>query len=520
MVVASGQNSLVTFQNFTGGLVDPSAVSRFELDPDECQDCLNVISTNDGNLVKRFGYTQFNTTAATNGVTSDMTEYLDATLNNKYLIHREDEKMYQMASGATEGTEIQIGGGNAFAGKTVNKLDYAAINDKLYVVVADGDASIVMKELDGTSFANSTLFSGDSHHPRYIINFQNRLVGYNDNAGTKEPSLLMWTDLGAANFDATLSVNLNDNDIGTGLVTIGRGFIAFKENQSYFISEVGTLPYVERINVPVGCISHKTIVKTPDGIIFLSKDGVWHVTNNLKFRRLSRAIDPILRGLTLSELKTAEAVYVDNRYILTYTSSGGSSNDKMLVMDRNVRIRKTHRPEHIHPWWLWNIAASSIAVWTHFDNRIYFGDRVGQIFYYDKDTGGDDSVAIESNWKSGDMSFGQPAINKVWEHYRIDKIMLAGNLTIEWTLDDGYTSDTKLSAAAATGSIFGGVGDGGGQFGTATFGGAIATSDPIPMGFDFVGKHIRIKFSETSTNAAWTVLNHSFEYGFDSLYRS
>jgi len=515
MVVSN--NTIAVFNSFRGGYVHPDVISRFELDPDECQDCLNVYCLNDGNLQKRYGLTQFNS----GGVNQaddvlDLMEYYDGSAGNKYLVWRQNLDIYQASSGDDTGTVRQISGDSAYDGATsINKLDHTTLNDKLYITVADGDAETAMLILDGTTLsADAAIFADVDKYPKFITSFNNRLVGLGQNHSTDEPNLLMWTDIGASGYEDSMEIGPTDGDVCTGLVRLGTGLLVTKENSCYFVAEIGSFPYVEQIQIPVGCVSFQTIVETPDGIMLLAKDGVWHISRTLKFTWMSRQVQPLLDALSMATLRDAKAVYHNNRYYLSYKGDGSSYNT-MLMLDRNIAIKKKHRKEHYNPWWIWDIAAPAMTVWKMYDNQIYWGHSDGTITTYDTDTYEDNGTDIESYWESGELDFGYPQFNKVFDLYRIDKRMLTGNLTISWTLDDGYLLNSYNSAAAAAGSQFGDA-----QFGTATFGGELAIQDSIPMTFGFNGRHLKIRFYEQSSNKPWTVLSHGIEYQLDSIYRS
>lgn len=81
------------------------------------------------------------------------------------------------------------------------------------------------------------------------------------------------------------------------------------------------------VNTRTGTVSPNAMVQTPMGLVFLGSDKqVYLVRPNDNPRPISRAIDPALKDLTLSQLKVAAATYEDGYYKLSIPNGEDTHN--------------------------------------------------------------------------------------------------------------------------------------------------------------------------------------------------
>lgn len=130
----------------------------------------------------------------------------------------------------------------------------------------------------------------------------------------------------------------------------------FKRNSHYMLSEGNTDEYEHReSNTKIGTKSHHSIAPVPEtgSLLFLSPQGeLWQT-----FGEYAKFLGPDLKkendGIELSRLEYCDGVWCDylRAYMMLYTSSGESANDRILVYFWDWK-----------EWVTWPIRASCIAI--------------------------------------------------------------------------------------------------------------------------------------------------------------
>jgi hypothetical protein len=179
----------------------------------------------------------------------------------------------------------------------------------------------------------------------FAIYFQNRLcIKVDDYQIAVSDILSEECDLGLNNF----LINQGGNDTIVGflpwvenqfLVFMQRSvFVVFIETTSYISgASPGANSSITVVTTQVGCIARKTIVAAGQFVFFLSGKGVHVITPQLDLKLigntqpLSEPIDDFFDSVNFTAVKSACAVYYDNRFFVSLPTNSSTRNDKTII---------------------------------------------------------------------------------------------------------------------------------------------------------------------------------------------
>lgn len=215
---------------------------------------------------------------------------------------------------------------------TYKLLSNGTIADNSTVVLTDSDA-----DGDRTSNLSPTLSLGVPKGRLSIIHF-NRLWIAND---PDHPSRVYYSEDGEHDIflpTSYLDVRQNDGDEITFVKDVLGKLTVGKTNTIQKIYTDGDTPETDwSISDPfsfVGCPAMYTAVNTPYGLVYLANNGIYNF-NGQYSELLSDAVTPEIKDISSSNISNTYGAYFKNSYYLAYTSSssGGTSNNRVLIMD-------------------------------------------------------------------------------------------------------------------------------------------------------------------------------------------
>lgn len=282
-----------------------------------------------------------------------------------------------------------------------------------------------------------------------------------------------WPSTNTADFDAA------DGEEITGLGTCGPYLLVFKRSKIWAIYDVDTTlgPLNRVVSRNIGACSHKTIVETPSGTLFLTPDkGVW-ATDGSNVSDLSLKVRPSFQMDTSLE-QGACAAYINNHYYVSFpsTSDGASGND--VTLDYDFALKS---------WWKHSCASAEFTVWRNSASGALqlYGVRaavqaggagtpsttpgIDRFFAASQST--DNGYSFPVYWISGWHEFTPPQVKK-----RLRRIVFDGagtfNALLSTDFSLGWQLYGTLNLSELLGSTFG-VNNG------YVFG---DTTDPVPFG--------------------------------------
>lgn len=139
-----------------------------------------------------------------------------------------------------------------------------------------------------------------------------------------------------------------------GLCKIGNQPIVAKKYSHYLLTENGD-DYIDNESITaVGTCSHWSMCETDFGsVIMMTAEGKIYETNGLSATDLNIDLDKTVDGIEDSRLEYAQAIWWSQKkwYMLIYTSSGGTENDRMLIYDYELK-----------QWVIWQLGGGINAI--------------------------------------------------------------------------------------------------------------------------------------------------------------
>jgi len=230
-------------------------------------------------------------------------------------------------------------------------------------------------------------------------------------------------------------ISPNDGDRITGLASYLGNLYIFKENSIYPLYGNDTTDFqVARAPLArIGTVSHRSIVQTPQGLIFLHTTGVYRFNGSTVEQlplshKIKSEIDKLTSG---SEKSLACAILKDNEYLLSFPKTGDSSNSVIWGYNLLTGQWSHHRDYGVNQFLLEE------------DNTLLSACNGG--FVYEEDTGNkDDDADIQSVYATKFYDFGAPNIEKRFREFVIDVEQSDVTLEIQFNVDSGRQTYSKV----------------------------------------------------------------------------
>jgi hypothetical protein len=435
----------VLFRDFAGGVNRQAA--PYALEPNEARDARNVVSTQAGAVRKRNGILTFAAPAAA-------LHSLAALPNPAFLVGVAGNKIYSISPAAVI-TDITA----ALAVTPGQRWEFA-------LAPASGQGPLFgMNGVDppiawsGAGNAVAwTATSGVLPNGKYLTVAANKVFV----AGmAANPSRLAWCDIAAPRAWPAANVVDFDPEDGeelSGIGTIGPYVVVFKPSKTWIVYDLETGAN-RRIGDNAGCVAHRSIVETPVGTLFLSKDQGVMETNGQSVKRVSDRVKPELDAIAVGQRSLAAGAFIGGHYYLSI-AQGGAAND--LTLDYDLLTDS---------WWLHSLGTADFAVWeAGAAAPSLFGAKaaaaiVDKLFV--AGIGQDNGANFVAYWKGAYLPFGIPAKRKRIRQARVDG---SGTFDVligrDFSVGESFVKSVDFLAGA---SLFGGAGafGGAGVFGDA-----------------------------------------------------
>jgi hypothetical protein len=240
-----------------------------------------------------------------------------------------------------------------------------------------------------------------------------------------------------------------DGEQITGLGSLGPYVLVFKPSKTWLIYDLDSGAN-RRIGQNIGCVAPRSIVETPQGTFFLSKDqGVMIATEN-SVKSVSDKILPTIQALAPSQVSLAIGAFWNKHYYLS-ASSGGSVNDLTFDYDFNTGT-----------WWLHSLGSTDMAVWQPSTQPLLYDLRpsaqnirrlyVPGIVNDNTNTSGAGGTAFSAYIKPGHEYFGLPDVKK-----RVTEISVNGAghcrvaLSKDFAPQESQLAELQLTTTAGAG---------------------------------------------------------------------
>ena len=244
-----------------------------------------------------------------------------------------------------------------------------------------------------------------------------------------------------------LDIGISDGDSITALHSLGNRLLAFKQKKLYVINVSSTSDagwYLEAEYDGMGCIFQNSVAKTPFGISWVNRNGVYLFDGQSMPKELTASLDDNLwqAGQELSNVLLKPSISYEPKYKQLYvlqdsamTSNSTGTEDKVFCFDFATQGWTTRAC----------VGSADVSNFVESFDGVYFFKHSDDKIHLLTNNYGTESIELITK----DIDFGNPGLVK-----KIKKVYIAARdaaadttLTLAYALD-GSTSYTALTGQA------------------------------------------------------------------------
>lgn len=397
--------------------------SNEEISDNESPDCLNVDFDQRGAITKRKGFTltkNFGTTQINSIIPfykTDGTRVFIVAYGTSLIQYNPSTQT------TTTITTTLTGNGLRFTGA----ID--TVHNVLYLL--NGNTADGLMSWDGTTFTKAI---ANAPNGKYIEFYKNRMYICGDPAN---PNRLYMSDLGTPTSWPALNFIDIDDGLGgiTGMKQLGDSQIIFKEMGVFILKGDGPSNYVvvTTFSGQHGSVSHYSIVRIPNGLMYLSRDGVY-LFDGKHFNLMSDKIQGSVYAWNQQYTGGAVAFEYDHKYMISVPEGVGQTTNN-----------RTYVYSYLYKYWTrFDIPMQANCIFTSSTvlPTPYFSDTAGnvmQAFTGDNDNG----AAINSYFLTKNYDFGTSAHYKTFKKIVFEALANPGSYNISLTFVQDFGKNSK-----------------------------------------------------------------------------
>ena len=252
-----------------------------------------------------------------------------------------------------------------------------------------------------------------------------------------------------------------DNITGIEVQPIADRIVVYKERASYLVElkllQVGNYfvldPDYAPISTAVGCSNQDTIATVENDTFYFGRNGVYvtgyepNFLNIIRTNEVSAKMRPYLSLLNNADYETANAFYVDKKYILSFPQ-----RREMIVYDRE-------RGAWLGPWKLpFGVSRMTRYIDSTGTEKWVIGSySTSQVYTFDASTNSDNGEVIIKTIRTGKKYFGDWSVLNILTFFYTLFRNIKGTTTCNIIIEDrdGTTTTAKtftITGAATAGS--------------------------------------------------------------------
>lgn len=539
-------------------------VSPLLIDDKEFSDSLNIEYDEGGVARKRYGWTAI--TGASGG--GGHMGKLELSISQKILVMVNAFGTVRYVDKSSPNTSAWTTAGGSSSISLATRCLFTQAGNKLFIWGSTSTGGIDAGYFDGSNvvkpgtmpnaaasiyYQNKHIAFGTSTNPNrlYIANITDP-SDFTVATGGTPPQPDNATDVpGATVFTGTpglseaniIDIRKDDGDRITAAGIFQDQIIVFKERSIYSLAFDDTgLPSVTPITYATGCVSHATVVPVENDLYFLSREGIRVLGNEAQYfdairtSVLSVRIQPTMDAIDKSTYYLANAIYHDNKYIL---SLGNASNNGSLT-GYNANATSVVYDRRFQAFSIWNnfspaamvslIDTSGVEHFFFMKARATMGVGSGDLMERSPGTYSDNGTAINAYFILKAQDFGNPDITKFWLDVGLVFRRLSGTIDLTVYGDANQPLGSSASAIGTTARR----GMGLAAFGRTVLGrdgrsdietNSITADQPERVGINSNQRTLKVKIGNNRLNESFVFLGIIYavypasHYLFDSAHK-
>lgn len=358
---------------------------------------------------------------------------------------------------------------------------------------------------------------------KFLVKYKNRFLAVDKD----DPSKLLvsgqypyhtsfsWIDGGGYVY---IDPGSGDDITGIAIQPIADRIVIYKNNASYLV-ELSSLsignyyildPQYKPISTAVGCSSHDTIATVENDTFYFGRDGVYvtgyepNFLNIIRTNEVSVKVRDYFENLGESDFDTANAIYIDNKYILNFPG-----RREAMVYDRE-------RGSWIGPW---KFPFGINNMKRYFDDTgterwVIGSSESNQVYTFDANLNTDDGTAIIKVLRTNKEYFKDWTILNIIKFFYVLLRNITGTVTVNILAEGRDGSTTTVKTFTITGSeVAGKTGWGMTKWGLSMWG--ISTGTTIAVGDEITrwgplfkqARLVQTEVTSISTQSNFELLN-------------
>lgn len=397
--------------------------SNIEIADTESPDLLNVEFDARGAIVKRKGFTLSKNFGSAQ-VGSILPFYTSGGTRAMIVTYGTSIIQYDPVAGTTAALTTTLTGNGLRFTSAMN-----TVNNVVYML--NGNTTDGLMSWDGTTFTKAI---ASAPNGKYLLWYKNRMYIAGD---PNNPNRLYMSDLGSATSWPTLNFIDIDDGMGgiTGISQLGDSIVVFKEHGVFILkgSDPSNYLLVTTFAGAHGAVSQYSIVRVPNGLMYLSRDGVYEFDGR-HFKLMSDKIEGSVKTWNQAQFANAVAFEYDHKYWLSVPEGVSQTTNNY-----------TYVFNYLYGWWTRHSIAMQAGNQITNSNQqpyAYFSDASGNVFQ--AQNGDDDNgAAIYAYFLTKNYDFGNSAHFKVFKKIFFESLAVTGSYNLSITFIEDFGANSK-----------------------------------------------------------------------------
>ena len=490
-----------------GGLILNKDV--YNMQPGEALQLTNFEPSVEGGYRRINGTTKYNSTIVPQVSSSAERVQMTAIFNGIIVVARGGTVRTGTTSGSWTSRATSKGTTYTY---DFDKYNYNGTNK---IIIATGEAAAFTLDTSYTEdIINATGGGTAPTNPKYVKSFANHM--WYGGMSNSTHSVIFSGPFTEDDFD-TGGGEIKVGDVVTGLKVFRDELFIFCQRKIYKVTGTSSSNFaLAEVAKNVGSIAHHSIQEVSGDLLFLSADGIRTVAGterigDVELGTVSKQIQDRINDITYTNV-TSLVIRDKSQYRLFYPTDGAEDSSKGIIAVIKVNPNtgqlgyeyadiKGLKVSCCDSDYISNVET---VVSGGYDGYVYKQES-GNVW-----TRASDTDALDSTYRSPDMTMGDPGIRKSMERVNLNwkpEGEVSASLYLQYNYNDRETPQPSLISLSSSGS--------GAYFGTGAYGTAVYGQGDLPITRNSVegsGFAIAVKITDTSTNQPWAIRGFQLEF--------